>query len=89
MSGAPDFEPERLGLHAAELGARLALVASGAMPSALAALLALAGARLNEGMSSAQRVQVAQSVPEAWSLVRFAISDAYFDARHHAGADRL
>jgi len=28
-------------------------------------------------------------VPESWSLVRFAISDAHFDARHRAGADRL
>ena len=89
MGGAPGFDPSRLGLHAAELGDRLALLALGATPSALSALLALANTRLPEAAGSAERVTATKKVPEAWSLVRFAISDAHFDARHRAGADRL
>lgn len=89
MGGAPGFDPARLGLHAAELGDRLALLALGATPAAFSALLALANTRLPETASSAERVAATKKVPEAWSLVRFAISDAHFDARHRAGADRL
>jgi tetratricopeptide (TPR) repeat protein len=88
MGGAPGFDPSRLGLHAAELGDRLALLALGATPSTLSALLALANTRLPEAAGAAERVAATKKVPEAWSLVRFAISDAHFDARHRAGADR-
>ncbi|MCB9622702.1 MAG: hypothetical protein H6723_05110 [Sandaracinus sp.] len=89
MGGAPGFDPARLGLHAAELGDRLALLALGAIPASFSALLALANVRLAEGASSAERVAATKKVPEAWSLVRFAISDPHFDARHRAGVDRL
>ena len=41
------------------------------------------------GTNSAERVAATKKVPEAWSLVRFAISDPHFDARHRAGVDRL
>ncbi|MBX3252152.1 MAG: hypothetical protein KF901_33570, partial [Myxococcales bacterium] len=86
MAGAPGFDARRLAVHAAELGDRLALLALGTIPAALGGLLVLAGAKPPDEPSA--RAAAFRKVPEAWGLVRFAISDAHFDARQRAGADR-
>ncbi len=84
MVNAPGYDPTRLGVAAAELGDRLALLALGSVPAGVEALLQLAGL----GNESADRVVLLDKVPEARELVHFAISDAHFDARQRAGADR-
>ncbi len=83
------FDASSLGLAAAELGDRAALLAVGAVPAATRALLALADLRPDESASPKDRVAAMRQVPEAWDLLRFAISDAYFEARRRAGADRM
>ena len=89
MGGAPGFDPVRLGVAAAELGDRVALLALGTTPAALSGLLKLAGAEVPEGAPVTRRVKTLRKVGEAWNLLRFAISDAHFDARRRAGAERL
>lgn len=84
-----NFDASSLGLAAAELGDRAALLAVGAVPAATRALLALADLRPDDGASPKDRVAAMRQVPEAWDLLRFAISDAYFEARRRAGADRM
>jgi hypothetical protein len=83
MAGAPEYEPQKLPLAVSELGDRAALLMTGNTPAALSALARLAG----EGLPADPHARVAQvrrSVESA-SLVSFAISDAYFDARQRAG----
>ena len=83
MVNAPGYDPTRLGIAAAELGDRLALLALGSAPAAIEALLQLAGIG-----DAAPRHQLIAKVPEARELLRFAVSDPYFDARVRAGASR-
>jgi hypothetical protein len=83
------FDAGSLGLAAAELGDRAALLATGSVPAATRALLALADLRPAPDAPPKDRVGAMRKVPEAWDLLRFAISDAYFEARRRAGADRM
>ncbi len=86
---SPGFDAANLGLAAAELGDRAALLAVGSVPAATRALLALADLRPADEARPAQRVEAIRKVPEAWDLLRYAISDGYFEARRRAGADRM
>ena len=84
LRGRADFRPSTVTVAAAELGNRAALCAYGSISTAIAALLALGG---SEGSSLDQhgRLQAIQQTPEAWSLLRFAISDEYFEALSKLG----
>ena len=61
----------------------------GTSRAALSGLLKLAGAEVPEGAPVTRRVKTLRKGGEAWNLLRFAISDAHFDARRRAGAERL
>ncbi len=89
MSGAPGFDPARLGLAASELGDRVALLATGSVPAAIGSLLKLASSPGVSESTPAGRVQAIRQVPEALSLLEFATSDTLFEARSRVGADRL
>ena len=82
------FDPTRLGLLACELGDRVALLATGLLPSATSALLRLAGIDGLEQMPARARVDAIKRVHEAADLFMFAISDLHFEARRRAGAER-
>ena len=82
---SPHFDATHLGLAGAELGDRVALLALGSTPAATSALLALADRRPPDGSSPHERAAALREVPEAWDLLRFAASDAYFEARQRAG----
>ncbi len=86
MAGAPSHDPGRLGLAASELGDRAALLALGSMPASLGALLKLAGHELALRGGARERAEAVRRVPEAASLLAFAISDAHFEARRRTGA---
>lgn len=87
MGGTPGFDPTRLALAASELGDRVALLATGSAPAAIGALLKLAGDTGGPPQTTV-RVAAIRRLPSASALLGFAISDAHFEARHRAGADR-
>ncbi|MCA9532743.1 MAG: hypothetical protein KC593_03655, partial [Myxococcales bacterium] len=87
MAGRPGFDPRSIGLAAGDLGNRVALLATGDLSAALSALLKL-NARTLEGPVR-QRAELLRALPETASLLRFAVSEEYLDARHRAGADTL
>jgi tetratricopeptide (TPR) repeat protein len=89
MGGEAHFDPTRLGLAASELADRVALAAIGSTPAGLGALLKLAGEDFTDSLTPKERVAAVRRVSEAWSLLSFSISDAYFEARHRAKADSL
>ena len=62
----------------------MALLACGSISNALEALLALSGTPLPPIDKPKERAQAYRSVPEAWSLLGFSISDSYFDLREAA-----
>ena len=68
-----------------ELGDRAALTLSGDVPSAVDALLKIAGQDFPASDSGRLRAIVENR--ETWAMVRFAISDAHFEARTQAGVD--
>jgi predicted Zn-dependent protease len=68
------------------LGDRAALVLTGNVPSAVDALLKIAGHEVPA--HSAGRLDAIVETPEALALLRFAIDDAHFEARAQAGVDR-
>jgi len=86
IRGDPDFSAQSVPIAIAELGSRVALTLTGDVPSAVNALIKVAGRE----MPSAQtpRLAVVRATPEAWRLIRFASSDAHFEARTQAGVDR-
>ncbi len=88
MAGAHGFDPARLGLLACELGDRVALLATGSLPSGVSALLRLAGIDGLDAMATRARFEAIRRVPEAQDLFVFAIGDAHFEARRRTGADR-
>ncbi len=88
MAGTHGFDPARLGLMACELGDRSALLATGALPAAVSALLRLAGQDEAFSLPTSQRVAAMSRVTEARDLFQFALSDVHFDARARAGAAR-
>jgi len=87
MAGRPGFDPRSIGLAAGDLGNRVALLATGDLLAAFSALLKLNSYAL-EG-DTRRRADILRSVPETASLLRFAVSEEYLDARHRAGADSL
>ena len=68
-----------------ELGSRVALTLTGDVPSAVSALVKIAA--LEVPRSSTERLARIRGVPDAWNLVRFATSNAHFEARTQAGVD--
>ena len=88
MAGAPEHDPARLPLAVAELGSRAALLATGSVPHGLSALAKMV---VEAGLPAdpSARAGVLARIPEAASLLAFAISDGHFEVRTRAGADRL
>jgi hypothetical protein len=87
MIGAPEYDPAKLPMAVSELGDRIALLATGGMPSALSAILKLAGLPV-DAMDVGSRVAVVRKSPEASSLLAFAISEPCFEARRRSSAAR-
>ncbi len=85
LAGTPDFSSRAVPFAIAELGDRTALTLTGDVPSAVNALLKMAGHDVPAG--AAARLDAVRQTPEAWAVVRFAISDAHFEARTRAGVD--
>ncbi len=86
MLGAPQFDVLRLGAAASELGDRAALLATGSVPTAVSALLRVAGAEASTG--DPRRADAVRKVAAARALVAFAMSDAHSEARQRTGVDR-
>jgi tetratricopeptide (TPR) repeat protein len=84
MAGRPGYDPARLAMAASEWGNRVALLASGSAPAAFSALAKLSGERELPADPMA-RITMLTRFPEANSLLKFAISDAHFEARRRAG----
>ena len=70
----------------AELGNRAALTLTGDVPSAVTALLKIAGHDVPAGDED-RRLSAIMETPEAWAMLRFAMSDTHFEARAQAGVD--
>jgi tetratricopeptide (TPR) repeat protein len=87
MIGAPEYDAAKLPMAVSELGDRIALLATGSMPSALSAILKLAGLP-TDAMDVGSRVGVVRRSPEASSLLSFAISEPCFEARRRSSAAR-
>jgi hypothetical protein len=87
IAGRADIDAGKLGLAVADFGNRLGLLTTGALGSALSALVRLAGRDLGAPDPS-QRAEVLRKMPETWALLHFAISDAHFEARRRAIPDR-
>ena len=85
LRGNAGFSTREVPFAIAELGDRAALTLTGDVPSAVNALLKIAGHEVPA--SDAGRLAAIRETPEAWALVRFAISDAHFEARTQAGVD--
>ena len=85
LRGDSDFSEESVGLSVAEFGNRAALILTGDIPGSVDALLKVVGAHVP--IEDPLRAGVIRQSREAWGLIRFAISDAYFEARRLAGID--
>ena len=85
IRGDTDFSSRSVPIAIAQLGSRIALTLTGDVPSAVSALLKVAGRELPT--SAAARLAMVRETPEAWGLIRFALSDAHFEARTQAGVD--
>ena len=85
LRGNTGFSTRTVPFAISELGDRAALTLTGDVPSAVNALLKIAGHDLPQ--SDAGRLRAIRETPEAWTMVRFAISDAHFEARAQAGVD--
>ncbi|MGB8330726.1 MAG: hypothetical protein WCE62_11420, partial [Polyangiales bacterium] len=85
LRGNPGFSTGAAPFAIAELGDYIALTLTGDVPSAVNALLKVAGHDVPA--SAAARLNAVRETPEAWAVVRFAISDAHFEARTRAGVD--
>ena len=85
LKGNADFSTRATPFAIAELANRAALTLTGDVPSAVNALLKIAGHDIPAGHEG--RPSAIQETPEAWAMVRFAISDAHFEARAQAGVD--
>jgi tetratricopeptide (TPR) repeat protein len=84
LRGNPGFSTRVVPFAISELGDRVALTLTGDVPSAVDALLKIAGHDVPQGKP---RLSAVREIPEAWAVVRFAISDAHFEARAQAGVD--
>ncbi|MGB5283276.1 MAG: hypothetical protein WBN29_02120, partial [Polyangiales bacterium] len=85
LKGNADFSTRAAPFAIAELGNRAALTLTGDVPSAVNALLKIAGHDFPAGEEG--RLAAIWETPEAWALIRFAISNAHFEARTQAGVD--
>ncbi|MGB3051505.1 MAG: hypothetical protein WBB42_10940 [Polyangiales bacterium] len=85
LKGNAAFSTRAVPFAIAELGNRAALTLTGDVPSAVNALLKIAGHDVPA--SDDRRLSVIKETPEAWAMVRFAISDTHFEARAQAGVD--
>ncbi|KPK17008.1 MAG: hypothetical protein AMJ62_03070 [Myxococcales bacterium SG8_38] len=85
LRGNPSFSARSAPFAISELGDRVALTLTGDVPSAVDALLKMAGKTVPP--NDAGRLGAIREVPEAWAIIRFAISDAHFEARAQAGVD--
>ena len=85
LKGNVGFSTRSAPFAIAELGNRAALTLTGDVPSAVSALLKIAGHDVPAGED--HRLTVIQETPEAWAMVRFAMSDTHFEARAQAGVD--
>lgn len=85
LRGNSSFSARSAPFAISELGDRVALVLTGDVPSAVGALLKMAGKAVTP--HEARRLDAIREVPEAWAMIRFAISDAHFEARAQAGVD--
>ena len=85
IRGDSNFSSRSVPMAIAELGSRVALTLTGDVPSAVNALLKVAGEELPR--SDAARLAMIRQTPEAWGLIRFALSDVHFEARTQAGVD--
>jgi hypothetical protein len=85
LRGNTGFSTREVPFAIAELGDRVALTLTGDVPSAVNALLKIAGHDVPT--TDASRLAAIRETPEAWALVRFAISDAHFEARTQASVD--
>jgi hypothetical protein len=85
LRGSSGFSTRAVPFAISELGDRAALTLTGDVPSAVNALLKIAGHDVPA--SDTDRLSAIREIPEAWAVVRFAISDAHFEARTQAGVD--
>ncbi len=83
LRGNSRFSTRLVHFSVSTLGDRAALTLTGDVPGAVDALLGAAGHDVPHGHAS--RLGVIRETAEAWELVRFAISDAHFEARTQAG----
>jgi hypothetical protein len=86
LRGNSEFSSRLVPFAVSALGDRTALTLTGDTPSAVDALLKIAGHDTPTG--DMERLGAIRETPEAWALIRFAISDAHFEARARAGVDR-
>lgn len=84
LAGLEDFDGVRAYVLASTAGNRAALVATGSVQAGLSALFKLAGLPSEARLSPSAIAQV----EEARDLLTFAISEAHFEARGRAGAER-
>lgn len=84
LRGSANFSTRVVPFAISEFGDRVALTLTGDVPSAVDALLKIAGHEVPHGKA---RLSAIREIPEAWAVVRFAISDAHFEARAQAGVD--
>lgn len=85
LKGNVGFSTRAVPFAIAELGNRAALTLTGDVPSAVTALLKIAGHDVPA--NDEHRLSAIMETPEAWALLRFAISDTHFEARAQAGVD--
>jgi len=85
LKGNAGFSTRAVPFAIAELGNRAALTLTGDVPSAVTALLKIAGHDVPAG--DEYRLSAIMETPEAWAMLRFAISDTHFEARAQAGVD--
>lgn len=85
MGTRPNFEPQRIGLAAAELADRVALVSTGQVHAAIRSVIRLAGRDVDAESGFDAKLALVRSMPEAWGLLLFALSDAHSEARQRVG----
>lgn len=85
IRGDTTFSSRSVPMAIAELGNRVALTLTGDVSAAVSALLKVRGEP--QSNSDLARLALIRQTPEAWSLIRFALSDAHFEARTQAGVD--
>lgn len=85
LRGNSTFSTRAAPFAISELGDRVALTLTGDVPSAVDALLKIAGHAVPANHTA--RLEAIRETPEAWAIIRFAISDAHFEARAQAGVD--